>query len=305
MNLKYAVIGTGAIGGFYGGMLAKSGKEVHFLFNTDYEYVKLNGLQVDSITGNFHLRDVLAYNNTSDMSPCDVVIVGLKTTNNHLLKTLLPPLIKPDTLVILIQNGLGVEEDLAKDFPNLNIAGGLGFICSNKIGPGHVAHLDFGKLTIGTFQNNNPAVLQQVCDDLSQAGVPADIAPDLNVARWKKLFWNIPFNGMTVVLNTTTDKLVQNDDSRALIYDLMLEVMHGANHCGAVISEGFAKKMLDMTISMTPYAPSMKLDYDNRRELEIGYIYSHPIQVALASGYDMRKVTMLEQQLKFIQQSYL
>ena len=305
MNLKYAVIGTGAIGGFYGGMLAKSGKEVHFLFNTDYAHVKQHGLKVDSVTGDFHLSNVLAYNNTTDMTPCDVVLVGLKTTNNHLLKTLLPPLIKPDTLVILIQNGLGVEEDLAKDFPNLNIAGGLGFICSNKIGPGHIAHLDFGKLTVGAYQNNNPEVLRQVCDDLNQAGVPADIAPDLNVARWKKLVWNIPFNGMTVVLNTTTDKLVQNANSQALIYDLMLEVIQGANHCGAEVSEGFAKKMIEMTLSMTPYAPSMKLDYDHHRELETGYIYSRPIQAALAAGYDMRKVKMLEQQLKFIQQTYL
>lgn len=286
-------------------MLAKSGQEVHFLFNTDYEYVKQHGLRVDSVTGDFHLREVSAYNGTADMPVCDVVLVGLKTTNNHLLKTLLPPLIKEDTLVILIQNGLGVEADLAQNFPHLDIAGGLGFICSNKVGPGHIAHLDLGKLTIGAYQSRHPEVLRQVCDDLCQAGVPADIAADLNLARWKKLCWNIPFNGMTVVLNTTTDKLVQNDDSRALIYDLMLEVMHGANHCGANISEEFGRKMLEMTMHMTPYAPSMKLDYDHRRELEIGYIYSRPIEAARAAGYDMRKVAMLEQQLKFIQQTYL
>lgn len=305
MNLKYAVIGTGAIGGFYGGALAKSGKDVHFLFHSDYEHVKRNGLRIDSVTGDFHLNEVQAYNSTMKMPLCDVVIVGLKTTNNHLLETLLPPIVKKETLVILIQNGLGEEEDLAKAFPEMNIAGGLGFICSNKLGPGHIAHLDFGRLSVGAYQNNYPNVLQQVCEDLNQAGVPADIAPDLNVARWKKLFWNIPFNGMTVVLNTTTDKLVKNDDTRALIYDLMLEVMHGANHCGAAIGEDFARKMLEMTLTMTPYAPSMKLDYDHHRELEIGYIYSRPIEAALAAGYDMRKVKMLEQQLKFIQQTYL
>jgi 2-dehydropantoate 2-reductase len=305
MNLKYAVIGTGAIGGFYGGMLARAGKEVHFLFNTDYDHVKLNGLKVDSVTGDFHLSNVLAYNNTKDMSPCDIILVGLKSTNNHLLKTLLVPLIKPDTLVILIQNGLELEADLAKDFPNLNIAGGLGFICSNKIGPGHIAHLDFGKLTVGVYQNNNPEMLRWVCEDFNQAGVPTDIASDLSVARWKKLVWNIPFNGMTVVLNTTTDQLMQNADSQALIYDLMLEVIQGASHCGVQISENFAKKMIEMTLSMTPYAPSMKLDYDHHRELETGYIYTRPTEAALAAGFDMRKVKMLEQQLRFIQQTYM
>ncbi len=111
------------------------------------------------------------------MKPCDVVLVCLKTTNNAMLWKILPPLLGKDTLVVLIQNGLGIEADLAIDFPNLSIAGGLGFICSNKIGPGHIAHLDYGKLTIGAYQTDNDKVLEQVCEDLKNAGVPAEVAP--------------------------------------------------------------------------------------------------------------------------------
>ncbi len=304
MNLKYAVIGAGALGGFYGGMLAHSGKEVQFLFHSDYTHVKKEGLRVDSILGDFHLAEVLAFINTADMKPCDVVLVCLKTTNNDMLKALLPPLLGENTLVILIQNGLGVEADLARDFPNLNIAGGLGFICSNKVGPGHIAHLDYGKLTIGAYQTDNDKVMQQVCEDLKNAGVPAEVAPDLNLARWKKLVWNIPFNGMTVVLNTTTDRLMRCEETKQLSYELMLEVVQAANHCCASVSENFARKMIEMTETMTPYAPSMKLDYDHRREMEIGYIYSRPVQTALQAGYEMKKVSMLEKQLRFIQKGY-
>lgn len=304
MNLKYAVIGAGALGGFYGGMLAHSGKEVQFLFHSDYTHVKKEGLRVDSVLGDFHLAEVQAFINTADMKPCDVVLVCLKTTNNDMLKALLPPLLGENTLVILIQNGLGVEEDLARGFPNLNIAGGLGFICSNKVGPGHIAHLDYGKLTIGAYQTDNDKILQQVCDDLKNAGVPAEVAPDLNLARWKKLVWNIPFNGMTVVLNTTTDRLMRCDETKQLTYELMLEVVQAANYCGVSVSENFARKMIEMTETMTPYAPSMKLDYDHRREMEIGYIYSRPVQVALQAGYEMKKVSMLEKQLRFIQKGY-
>ena len=105
-NMKYAVIGTGAVGGYYGGRLANAGLDVHFLMHSDYEYVRKYGLQVDSCDGSFHLDSPNVYASTADMPKADVVIVALKTTRNHLLKELLPPLLHEETLVLLIQNGI-------------------------------------------------------------------------------------------------------------------------------------------------------------------------------------------------------
>ncbi|MDD4712764.1 MAG: putative 2-dehydropantoate 2-reductase [Bacteroidales bacterium] len=303
-KLRYAVIGTGALGGFYGGMLAHAGNEVHFLFHSDYDYVRENGLKVDSVIGDFHLNKINAYNSTAQMPPCDVVFVCLKTNNNKMLAQILPPLLHEKTCVILIQNGLHIESNLAVDFPNLSIAGGMAFICSNKIGKGHIAHLDYGKLTVGSYQGENEALLKQVCSDLEAANVPARYSDNLEESRWKKLVWNIPYNGMCVVLNTTTERLMQNKETYDLIHDLMLEVIGAANACGVRIKEGFAKDMLDSTLRMKPYAPSMKLDYDFKRPLEIEAIYSEPLSAAYDAGFDMPKVAMLEQQLHFIQDRY-
>jgi 2-dehydropantoate 2-reductase len=301
MRLRYAVIGSGALGGFYGGKLAHAGKDVRFLFHSDYRFVVDNGLKVDSVTGNFHLTDVQAYWSTADMPKADVVLVCLKTTNNDLLKTLLPPILHPNSVIVLIQNGLGVEEDMAADFPQQPIAGGLAFICSNKIGEGHIAHLDYGKLNIGVFQGEIHTALEQVKADFTEAGVPTAISADLMTARWQKLVWNIPYNGMTVVLNTTTDRLMREASTRQLSYELMLEVIAGARACGVEVKESFADKMMELTDSMTPYAPSMKLDFDHKRPMEIEYIYSRPVKTAISAGYDMKKVAMLEVQLRFIQ----
>jgi len=91
--MRYGVVGSGAIGGYYGSKLVRAGQEVHFLFRSDYEYVKENGLQVDSCDGSFHLNSVNAYNDTADMPQCDVVLVCLKSVNNGKLKTILPPLL--------------------------------------------------------------------------------------------------------------------------------------------------------------------------------------------------------------------
>ncbi|MBW8325995.1 MAG: putative 2-dehydropantoate 2-reductase [Prolixibacteraceae bacterium] len=304
MAIKYGVIGTGALGGFYGGMLARSGKEVHFLFRSDYEYVQQHGLRVDSVNGNFHLPKVSAYRQPLQMPACDVVLVCLKTTGNRHLHELIKPMLHPGSVVVLLQNGLGLEEELASHLPDVQIAGGLAFICSNKVGPGHIHHLDYGKLVIGSFNLTNPEVLKQVISDFQSAGVHAEFSPDLRMARWQKLVWNVPFNGMTVVLNTTTDRLMSNENTRELSRELMLEVIHGANCCGVPLKESLAQQMIDMTLKMKPYAPSMKLDFDFRRPMEIEYIYSKPIETARNAGFEMHKVAMLEKQLRFIQAHY-
>lgn len=303
-KLNYAVIGTGALGGYYGGLLARAGYNVHFLFHSDYEFVKENGLRVDSVNGNFLIKPVNAYQSVSLMPVCDVVLVCLKTMNNHLLKDLLPPLLHKDTVVILMQNGLGIEQELAEQFPQLSIAGGMAFICSSKVGDGHIAHFDYGSLRIGFYQREIAGLGEQISRDFTRAGITIEVVPDLNQARWQKLVWNIPYNGMTVVLNTTTDRLMKNPDSRRLVWDLMIEVVDAANHCDAKIGKDFAETMMKFTDAMTPYAPSMKLDYDAKRPMETQAIYTNPVKTALAAGFDMKKVAMLEQQLRFLQSTY-
>lgn len=304
-KLRYGVIGTGGIGGFYGGMLAHWGQEVHFLFHSDFEHVRNHGLSVDSVFGDFHLENVNAYQRTEDMPVCDVVLVGLKTTSNDLLKTLLPPLLGKNTTVILIQNGLGNEGRLAADFPDLSIAGGLGFICSGKFGPGHIVHSEHGRISIGSYQSDTKFVLEQVRADFEASGVPCELSDDLSTSRWKKLVWNVPYNGLTVVMNALTSQLMASPATYQLCNDLMLEVIGAANACGVKIGENFAQVMLEYTLGMKPYATSMKLDFDFKRPMEIDAIYTAPLEAAEKAGFNMPKVRMLEQQLRLIQNRYL
>ena len=303
--MRYGVIGMGAIGGFYGAKLAHAGKEVHFLSHSDYQYVKERGLQVDSCDGSFHLPQINAYGAASDMPKCDVVLIGLKTVNNHLLPELLPPLLKEDTLVVLIQNGIGVEEDVQKMFPEVQLAAGLAFICSAKTEPGRVNHQCYGYINIGNYSCKQQEKIDEVVDDFRKAGVDANEVEYLE-ARWKKAVWNMPFNGMTVALNTQTDILLQHPSTLQLIKDQMMEVIEAAQACGVKnIDESFAEKMIYNTVHMTPYSPSMKLDFDFKRPMEIYYLYTRPIEKAREAGYQMRKLEMLEQELRFLESKRL
>ena len=299
--MKYGIIGTGAIGGYYGAKLAQAGKDVHFLLHSDYEYVKEHGLQIDSCDGSFHLSKVNAYSRPKDMPVCDVVLVCLKSVNNHMLPSLLPSVVGKKTLVVLIQNGIGLEADMQEMFPDTWIAAGLAFICSAKTHPGTINHQCYGYINIGNFSCPQQELIDSVISDFREAGVEANEV-EYNEARWKKAVWNMPFNGMTVALNTQTDVLLAHPSTLQLIRDQMMEVAHAARACGVKnIGESFVDKMIYNTIHMTPYSPSMKLDYDFHRPMEIDYIYTRPIEEAKKAGYKMEKLDMLEKQLRFLQ----
>ncbi|MGM9732877.1 MAG: putative 2-dehydropantoate 2-reductase [Prevotella sp.] len=297
--MRYAIIGTGAIGGYYGAKLAKGGAEVHFLLHSDYEYVLDHGLQVNSCDGSFHIESPNVYRRTEDMPQCDVVIVALKTTNNHLLTSLLPPLLKPDTMVLLIQNGIGVEASVEMMFPNTQLAAGLAFICSAKTEPGVVNHQCYGNINIGNYSCRDAARYAAMLDDMKKAGIGvADV--EYRQARWKKAVWNMPFNGMTVALDTQTDRLLSNPATLKLIREQMMEVIGAANALGVEgLDESFADKMIRNTQVMVPYSPSMKLDYDFHRPMEIEFLYTRPIAEARQTGFAMPRLEMLEALLRF------
>jgi 2-dehydropantoate 2-reductase len=299
--MRYGVIGTGAIGGYYGAKLAYAGQEVHFLLRSDYEYVKQHGLQVDSCNGSFHLTDVKAYQHTADMPQCDVVLVCLKSVNNSKLQSLLPPLLHSHTLVVLIQNGIGVEEDVQKMFPDVQLAAGLAFICSAKTKPGIVNHQCYGNINLANYSCHDEALMQTVVDEFRAANIETGLV-EYHEARWKKAVWNMPFNGMTVALHTQTDQLLKNKATRQLIREQMMEVVNAAQHLGVKnLDETFVDKMIETTDAMTPYSPSMRLDYDFHRKMEIYYLYTRPIEIAREAGFRMQKLEMLEAELRFLE----
>lgn len=302
---KYAILGTGALGGFYGAKLQKAGLDVHFLLKSDYEHVRQHGLIVESKDGDFTLPQINAYNDVNKMPQCDVVVIALKTTQNHLLPQLLPPVVKDGGVVLVLQNGLGIEEEVAQIVDNVEVMGGLCFLCSNKVGLGHIKHVDYGQIILGKYTPEYAAVsvsanLQQIAQDFQHAGISIELAEDLLLARWKKLVWNIPYNGLSVVLNARTDELMADTYTCTLVEQIMYEVKTAANSMGRIIPDSFIQTMLDYTVKMIPYRTSMKIDYDERRPLEVEAIVGNPLRKAQANGLDLPKISCLYHQLKFL-----
>ena len=291
-----AIVGTGALGAYYGGRLAQHGHDVHFLLRGDYAAVKRNGWTVRSCAGDFTLppESVHAYDDPARMPKADLVIVTLKTTANDQFDALIRPLLKDSTTILTLQNGLGNEERLAELFGPGRILGGMCFVCINRLEPGVVHHIAEGTITLGEFRPTaDPARVRRIADMLQASRIPARVLEDLRYGRWEKLVWNIPFNGLSAVLDQTTDLLIGSPAGEALVRDLMQEVLTAARAVGVELPASFIGAKIEQTRGMGAYKTSMHLDMQAGRAMEIEAIFGFPVRAAQGAGAAVPRLEML------------
>jgi 2-dehydropantoate 2-reductase len=255
--------------------------------HTDFTYVRAHGLRIDSPKGDFRLPAVDAVSRAEDLEPADVAVVAWKTTANGLLPGILKYAVRPGGSVLVLQNGLDPEREAAAAAPGAKVLSGLCFLCSRKAGPGWIQHLDYGAVSLAAYGDGPQGVtpeMRAVGEDLEAAGVDVRLLEDWRIARWRKLVWNIPFNGLCALTGKDTSALLRDPGTRARIAALMDEVIAGAAACGCALPPGFRDRMIADTEKMIPYQPSMQLDREAGRPMELEAIYARPLQAIAAAG---------------------
>ena len=297
-KFRIAIVGGGAIGLYYGGKLAQFGRDVHFLLRGDYEIVRKKGLRLRSKTENIHVAKVNAYRSTEHIGPCDLVIVAVKTTSNPELPSLLAPLLGEETIVLTLQNGLGNEEFLADRFGAERILGGLCFVCVNRVGPGVVERYYAGRVAIGEYRRHLQPRTHDITWEFKRCGVVCGVVDDLARERWRKLVWNIPFNGLSVVAGGIDTAIILGDEKlRLLALELMDETIGIARACGHDLPTAIALEEMKRTSQMGNFRPSTLMDYLAGRPLEIEPIWGEPLRRAKDLGIAAPKLERLYQQL--------
>ncbi len=303
-GMKIAVVGCGAVGSFYGAKLCRAGHEVHFLLRTDFAAVRAAGVCIESPEGNFRVKPRAA-NRPEDIGAADVVLIALKTTANRELPRLLPALVGAHTRVVTLQNGLGSDELLSRMILPEQVFGGLCFVCLNRVAPGVIRHLAHGRVVLGAFAPGRDAAASDLVGIFSDAGIPCELTTRLAQARWEKLIWNIPFNGLgvagvvgydkffsgTVPDNRgrsrclPTDELLTDPRWFAAVRALMAEVIGAANALGFPVPEERAEENIHRTRIMGSYRASTLLDFDAGRPLELESIFLEPQRHARTAGF--------------------
>ena len=289
-----AIVGSGAVGLYYGGRLAAAGEDVRFLVRGDYEVISKSGLVVESSHGDFELSAVKAFRTAEEIGPVDLVIVAWKATANERLAEILPPLLHVDTQVLTLQNGLGNCEGIAEITGPERVLGGLCFVCINRLAPGRVRHSGGGRVSIGEWQVGMAGRAAEIARRFQAARIQALAVDDLRKAQWEKLIWNIPFNGLSVAEGgVTTDVLLADRAMEDEIRELMIEVVRAARAQGLNLEDELIEANIERTRPMGPYRTSSMLDFLAGREVEVEPIWEEPLRRARAAGAAMLRAEHL------------
>jgi 2-dehydropantoate 2-reductase len=294
-----AVVGSGAVGLYYGGRLAEAGEDVRFLVRSDFEALSKNGLIAKSVHGDFSLPQIRAYQNAAEIGPVDLVIVAWKTTANHQLSEVLLPLLHAQTQVLTLQNGLGNCEALAEIVGSERVLGGLCFVCINRTAAGVIDHSAGGRLTLGEWPPNGNGRAEELARRFKAAKIQAAAVENLGKSQWEKLIWNIPFNGLSIAEGgVTTDVLLASSQTEARIRRIMEEVVATARSLGFDLNAELIDSNIERTRPMGPYRTSSMIDFVEGREIEISPIWEEPLRRAKAAGVAMPFTEELLQQIQ-------
>jgi len=245
------------------------------------------------------IPQVQAYASPEEIGPVDVVLIAVKTTANDALERLIPPLLHPGTTLVTLQNGLGNEAFLAKRFGARRVMGALCFVCLNRVERGVIAHFGHGTISIGEYHGKPKPRTRWLAEALCHAGIEAVAVENLITERWRKLVWNVPFNGLSIAAGgLTTDLILADPGLEQLVRGLMREILAIATARGHSIPESYADFQIERTRSMAAYRPSSLLDYQAGLPVEVESIWGEPLREARKAGVEAGRLEALYYLLK-------
>ena len=296
-----AVVGAGALGMYYGAKLAQSGLPVTFLARRDLTHLQKHGIQVCCPYGDFHLQPVRAFGSSEEIGPVDLVLVCIKTTANADLKRLIPPLLSPNTVVCTLQNGLGNEELLATIAGKERVLGGVCHVCVSRPEPGVARNLACTDIKFSDLSGGDTPRARSLAKIFSAAGVGCTVAPSIGSARWYKLVWNVPFNGLGIAGGPggcDTQQVLEDPSLLQEAKDLMAEVLAASARLGYPQDPKLIEKEISRTRTMGHYKSSSQLDWEAGKPVELESIWGEALRQGTAAGVAMPHLQKLYDQLR-------
>ena len=286
MSVKILIVGAGAIGSFYGSLLARAGQQVSMVVRSDYDVVKAHGIHVESTLGSWDFKPHHLLKTATDYpEQADFVVLCTKVTDEIDRVELIRGAINPETVIVLIQNGIGIEKVIAQAFPDNLLISGLAFICATRIKPGHVQHTAYGRLAVGDYPNGIADQSAGFAAMFDESGIQCITTDNVVTARWQKTVWNAPFNPISVLSNgLDTQSVLRTQES--YVRAIMSEVAEIAKAVGHPLREDIVDQNIDNTRKMPPYKTSMLIDYEHGRIMETEAILGNAVRAGQSAGVE-------------------
>lgn len=299
MSDQVLIVGTGAIGGFYGALLAKAGAEVSVVCRSDYDIAQRQGYRINSYAlGTWHFEPHQILRDSSEYrGEVDYLILCSKVTASADRAALIRGAVSKNTVIVFIQNGVDIEAELQTAFPDNELISGLAFVCCNRVGPADIHHLAYGKLTLGNLPSGVSDKARQLQHLFLRAGIECALSDDIVTSRWQKCVWNAPFNPLSVLSGgLPTLQILQNQEG--LVRRIMREVCDIAKAIGHPLPDDIIDANVRHTYAMPPYKTSMLLDFERGQPMETEAILGNAVRAAQRAGIPCPSLQTLYELMK-------
>jgi 2-dehydropantoate 2-reductase len=268
--MRILVYGAGAVGGFFGGLLAHAGEDVRFVARgAQREALQTSGLTIESrLRGTIVIPSVAVSNSAAAGGPVDLVLVCVKTQQTAGILDDLAAAIAERTIIVPLQNGVEADEQLSARFPHATVLPAVVYVGATLDTPGTISHVAAGTIGIGAIRERDNAALPAVHDLLARTGQPIHISNDIRRERWHKLMWNAAFNSVSAITGRVPAELVAEADTRALVVAIMDEVLAVGRACGVDLRQEDIDRHIAWTEGAAGLRTSTMVDRERGRPME-------------------------------------
>lgn len=305
MNNRILVVGAGAIGGFYGATLARHDCEVSVVCRSEFEVVLDRGFSIQStLLGDHVFRPAQVLRSAADYQggPPDFLILSVKVVEAIDRVGLIRAVVGGDTVIVLIENGVDIEQEIADAFPRNELISALAFIAASRAGGGAIKHHAYGALVIGDYPKGASERTERLASFFRQGGVKCTLSEDIVGARWQKCVWNAVFNPLSVIGGgVDTQAILGSADGEAFVRQAMDDVCRVAAANGHTLPDHVVERNIQGTRAMPASKTSMALDFEAGRPMEVEAILGNTVRAGRRRQVPMPALEALYALLKIVQ----
>jgi 2-dehydropantoate 2-reductase len=286
--MRIAIVGSGGVGGYFGGRLAATGADVTFLARGAHlDALRTRGLRIDSPKGDAHLSHVNASDDPAAIGPVEIVFFAVKLYDTEGALALLPPLIGAETVVIGFQNGVESIDVLTRAVGRGHAAGGVAYVSAVIAEPGVIRHTAMDRLIFGELDGSRSRRLEWLLERCRPAGFQATLSTDINVEIWTKFVRLSVFSGMTAVTRSPIGVIREDPELFAMLKTAVKETMAVAHAKGVAVSESTVADVAAAYIALPPQAKaSMLEDLERGRRLELPWLSGAVVRIGREVGVE-------------------
>jgi 2-dehydropantoate 2-reductase len=287
--MRIGVMGSGGLGGYFGALLARGGAEVIFIARGAHlDAMRREGLQIEGGPDPFHLEHVRATDDPAEIGPVELVLVCVKLWDTQAALEQLQPLVGPETTLVSFQNGVLKDSYLRAAYDESHLIGGVAYVASTVSAPGVVTRTGpMQRLLFGEFDGRPSARVEAFHSAAVAGGIDAEVSSDIRRAIWEKFVFLVGLSATTTTMRVPIGPIRENPQSRALLLDLMREVVAVGRAHGVPLPEDYAERRLEFADSVSPdMTSSMHHDLERGNRLEVSWLSGGVVELGKKVGVD-------------------